>query len=296
MEIRHDNMRPDFSGERATFNEKTAFSDEKDSLVDVARKLSRELSDTDASAQDVLRRIETISLELTPENYSQKKRELRSLAYTREKEITSAMPMKKTPDSTETRTDFHKLMNLVRDSSYKRLMGSMSRMPCRSYVNSPPVGAIPNFDQVSLTMFRGGLPTQEGADWLVANCGIKTVVDLTPERPTGLTLPRWKNAKVYEISVSNYKSPDTGQVEQVLKLLDNPEIGPVYVHCLAGQGRTGLMIGCLRITQGRSAEEAYEELLTYDPHHITPEKEEEHRNDLKNFLQQFETYWRNRPT
>jgi protein tyrosine/serine phosphatase len=49
-------------------------------------------------------------------------------------------------------------------------------------------------------------------------------------------------------------------MDRILRILGDPESGPVYVHCRRGSDRTGAVIACHRIVnEGWTAEEAIAE-------------------------------------
>ena len=47
--------------------------------------------------------------------------------------------------------------------------------------------------------------------------------------------------------MSGYEYPSTETVNAALALLNDAEAGPVFIHCLHGKDRTGLIIGLYRV-------------------------------------------------
>ena len=66
--------------------------------------------------------------------------------------------------------------------------------------------------------------------------------------------PRGLNIKT--IDIPDFEPPTYDQVEEALKILNNPENQPVFVHCKAGVGRTGTITACWNVDKGLTAEEA----------------------------------------
>lgn len=93
--------------------------------------------------------------------------------------------------------------------------------------------------------------------------GIQFFVDLTE---AGETLPYAEKlggkARHMRMPISDFDTPSTGEMAAILTALDRA-VGQqqrVYVHCLAGMGRTGTVIGCYLVRHGMSGHEALETL------------------------------------
>jgi protein-tyrosine phosphatase len=63
--------------------------------------------------------------------------------------------------------------------------------------------------------------------------------------------------------IPDFETPTVGQMREILDALDAAlaDGHTVYVHCYAGIGRTGMVIGCYLVRHGRSGQEALEELV-----------------------------------
>jgi protein tyrosine/serine phosphatase len=124
------------------------------------------------------------------------------------------------------------------------------------------MNGVPNFQRVSDRLYRGGQPTPEGMDGL-KQLGIRTIIDLRDR--TGLPSAERKLAKAHgihyhRIPLGKLLGPNHETMDKVLKILGDPESGPVYVHCRRGCDRTGAVIACHRIAnEGWTAEEAITE-------------------------------------
>lgn len=125
--------------------------------------------------------------------------------------------------------------------------------------------AIYNFGEVSQSLWRGSLPTDEGLAEL-AKHGAKTIVDL---RYAGI-------GRKHEEETANklglkYVHMSIGHNQLSLKewlsffnILNNPANLPVYVHCTQGADRTGVIVGAYRmLVQNWSFEKTYNEMRSF---------------------------------
>jgi protein-tyrosine phosphatase len=55
--------------------------------------------------------------------------------------------------------------------------------------------------------------------------------------------------------IADFGCPTAGQVREVLDAIQRAE-GIVYLHCRAGCGRTGTILGCFLVEQGLSPDDA----------------------------------------
>lgn len=150
--------------------------------------------------------------------------------------------------------------------------------------HEPPLGEIANYSRVSSRLHRGGQPTGEGFRWLV-NHGVKTVVSLRGEDPLDLDVMKWSKVKRLKISVKDGDFPTLPQVEEFIRTVDDPESGPVYVHCRGGVGRTGIMVACWRVSHGWTAGQAINEARTFATTGKLPDNQEQ-------FIKEFEGHWK----
>jgi protein tyrosine/serine phosphatase len=110
---------------------------------------------------------------------------------------------------------------------------------------------LPHFGVVSDQLYRGAQPNDAGFAEL-KKLGIDIVVNLRHE-PNEIarerTLVEAQGMRYVSIPWRGKQDPKTEQVSQFLGLLrDNPE-RKVFVHCQRGAERTGVMVGCYRISQ-----------------------------------------------
>src|SRR5262245_12510438 len=126
----------------------------------------------------------------------------------------------------------------------------------------PRYDGLPNFHRVNEHLFRGGQPKRDGLKKL-SELGIKTILNLRgeSEETNGEEAEAKKLGMHYfNLPMSNLGRPTDEQVSRALAILDDPENGPVFVHCKLGADRTGAIIAVYRIKHdGWTAEQAMEE-------------------------------------
>lgn len=142
----------------------------------------------------------------------------------------------------------------------------------RSCLNSP----IPNFGEVEKgVLYRGAQPSKAGLQWL-AKKGVKAIVNLREvgrEDEYGYTDFNRKEEKrmceelgikYVEIDIKDRTLPTQEDVHKYLDNFDSKETQPVFIHCAAGVGRTGIMAGLFRTNKdGWKADDAIREAGNY---------------------------------
>lgn len=196
--------------------------------------------------------IQKLSDAMTPENVTECKRFIRHSVWFLRLAVTNDGEMLATPELKKAVGD---LRTASLDGSWAREMRSH---PSQRFTTEarPRTSDIPNFDYVHENFLRGGQPDCDGVDWLRSQ-GVQATIDLRgDDRDNQWFPPAWENLKRFKIDVGDFKAPTFEQVNQFIELVDNPENQPVYVHCKAGIGRTGVMTACWRIAHGATADEA----------------------------------------
>ena len=125
--------------------------------------------------------------------------------------------------------------------------------------------SIKNFGQMDERFFRGGQPKEEEYKELAA-LGIKTVIDLRedPEEYEKRNVEAL-GMRYVNIPMIAKKYPESTQVEQFIKLVDDPETGKFFVHCAGGRHRTGVMGAVYRFNHYKwDFEQVYSEMKKYD--------------------------------
>ena len=124
---------------------------------------------------------------------------------------------------------------------------------------------IKNFGQMDDRFYRGAHPKETDYRAL-ADLGIKTVIDLRND-PTEYEKRSVEalGMKYVNIPMSDKDYPEAAQIDQFLKLVDDPGTGKFYVHCAGGRHRTGVMGAVYRFNQYNwNFEQVYREMKNYD--------------------------------
>ena len=101
--------------------------------------------------------------------------------------------------------------------------------------------------------------------------GITTCVDLTEAHEFGpylpvfrAVLPEGTGLPAYQrLPIRNWDMPPPLMMVRILDTIDTAlaEAQSVYVHCAAGIGRTGTVVGCYLVRHGMQGEAALEEIM-----------------------------------
>lgn len=140
------------------------------------------------------------------------------------------------------------------------------------------VPGVANFAKISDALYRGAQPTAAGMAEL-KKLGIKTVVNLRMmhsdrDELKGLGLRYGHiNCKAWH--------PEDEDVARFLKIMANKDNHPVFVHCLHGADRTGMMVASYRIVeQGWKPEHAAKETHNFGFHKVF--------NEIQKYLKKFD--------
>ena len=128
----------------------------------------------------------------------------------------------------------------------------------------PAYPELPNFHRVDDHLYRGAQPAEGGIARL-KSLGIRTIVNLRGE--SSLVTSEAREAteaglRYFSVPMRGLGRPTDEQLKRILGLIDQPDNWPVFVHCKAGQDRTGLVVACQRIAHaGWTAERAIHEAM-----------------------------------
>jgi len=105
---------------------------------------------------------------------------------------------------------------------------------------------------------------------------IDVVISLT-ETPLHQALIEEFGVECHHLPVRDFTAPTPRQIRKFVDIIDKARRAgrKCVVHCLAGKGRTGTMLACYLVRQGRSARDAIREIRRLRPGSIeTPEQED----------------------
>ena len=121
------------------------------------------------------------------------------------------------------------------------LVAVWSGAVCRA--QAPPANTeqpLRNFQMVDKGLYRGAEPTAEGFRQL-ARLGIHTVLDLRAEGGRATLegkLVRSLGMQYINVPLAGYQAPTPEQITEALRILQDPTLAPVFVHCRRGADRT----------------------------------------------------------
>jgi uncharacterized protein (TIGR01244 family) len=125
--------------------------------------------------------------------------------------------------------------------------------------------AIDNFARVNANYYRGAEPAPDDYSALAA-LGIKTVIDLRSDDgdPQAKGQAEQAGMQYVAIPMTTRQPPTAGEIDQFLSTVNGAEHQPVYVHCVGGRHRTGVMTAVYRMTQDHwTADQAFKEMKQY---------------------------------
>ncbi len=106
-----------------------------------------------------------------------------------------------------------------------------------------------DFYTVSPGIYRGGRLDEHGVLEL-HKLGVKTILNLENDDIAIALESKWaKAASIVQISspMSGSWTPNDAQVDRILAVLADPSKRPIYIHCMKGMDRTGVIVGLHRI-------------------------------------------------
>jgi hypothetical protein len=114
----------------------------------------------------------------------------------------------------------------------------------------PPIPGVRHLHAVDGRVWRSNAPSRE-AFGVLAERGVRTVVDLRAERGLGddRDVLAERGVRLVRLPIRDGQTPTPTQVSQLLAEIGNSP-GLTLIHCGAGVGRTGAMVGAYLVTTG----------------------------------------------
>jgi protein tyrosine/serine phosphatase len=170
----------------------------------------------------------------------------------------------------------NKRLSLLRSCAATSLLGALlavpiaaandAKEPSSAAVTSTATIRIDNFGRVDSHLYRGAQP--QGHDFAdLKSLGIKTIVNLTSDDadPEEKAAAEVAGMRYVQIPMTTHTVPTSEQLTAFLAIVDDPTSGPVYVHCVGGRHRTGVMTAAYRMTnEGWTADQAFSEMKQYN--------------------------------
>lgn len=124
---------------------------------------------------------------------------------------------------------------------------------------------IKNFGQIDEHFYRGARPSENDLKALAA-MGIKTVIDLTDNsREVEQPAAEAAGLRYINIPMKDKSYPDMAQIQEFLKVANDPETGKFFVHCAGGRHRTGVVGAVYRFNKyGWNLEQVMNEMYRFD--------------------------------
>ena len=123
---------------------------------------------------------------------------------------------------------------------------------------------IDNFGRINDRYYRGAQP--QGGDFkALAALGVKMVIDLASEGDAGEEAhSRAAGMSFVRIPMTTHDVPSPAVIAKFLSLVNDPANQPVYVHCIGGKHRTGVMTAIYRMTvDGWNGLQAFAEMKKF---------------------------------
>lgn len=124
---------------------------------------------------------------------------------------------------------------------------------------------IKNFGQIDDRFYRGARPKEEDLKALAA-LGVKTIIDLTDNsRKYEQPAAEAAGLRYVNIPMVDKGYPVMAQIQEFLKVVDDPETGKFFVHCAGGRHRTGVVGAVYRFNHSNwNLDQVLTEMEQYD--------------------------------
>ena len=128
-----------------------------------------------------------------------------------------------------------------------------------------PAVQIENFGRINEHYYRGALPHETDYPAL-ARLGVKAMIDLTDDDgdSSEQRLAETAGMKFFKLAMNTRVVPTAGQIATFLSIVGDPANQPVYVHCVGGRHRTGVMTAIYRMLEDKwTPDQAFKEMKSY---------------------------------
>jgi protein tyrosine phosphatase (PTP) superfamily phosphohydrolase (DUF442 family) len=157
----------------------------------------------------------------------------------------------------------------VRHSAGAFVIALSLAIPVAAAPNGPavetPAVRIDNFGRVDASLYRGAQP--EGRDYAdLKALGVKTIINLTSDdaEQDEKSMTESAGMAYFQIPMTTHTPPTAAQLSEFLRIVNDPANQPVYVHCVGGRHRTGVMTAAYRMThEGWTPDQAFKEMKQY---------------------------------
>jgi len=137
----------------------------------------------------------------------------------------------------------------------------------QSIAVAPSSIRIDNFGCINPNYYRGAQP--KGHDYSdLAALGVKTLIDLTGDdeaQANEKAMVEAAGMRYVHLPMTTHTAPSLETPAQFLAIVNDPARQPVYVHCVGGRHRTGVVTAAYRMSHdGWTAEQAFIEMKQYE--------------------------------
>ena len=151
---------------------------------------------------------------------------------------------------------------------------SLSGLAGAQTIAVPAIG-IDNFARVNDSYYRGAQPMGDQYASL-ARLGVKTIINLTSDDAVAdeQSMAEKNGMRYVNIPMDTRRNPTEKELTQFLSIVNDAANQPVYVHCVGGRHRTGVMTAVYRMTHdGITGKAAFQEMkqYKYGPDFLHPE-------------------------
>ncbi len=148
------------------------------------------------------------------------------------------------------------------------ILGCEPRKEADTYI--PPETSVSdkqfNFHIVNDRIWRSAQPSIESID-VMKKHGLKTIINLRGSEENHLWESRICDSlgiQYFHMPMDGREVPDTADLNNILRIIENQQNQPVMYHCLGGKDRTGIVTAIYRLKNSDvSFEEVHKEMLMY---------------------------------